>query len=155
MLVDRNTSLTTSQRFKARRPSIRSPASNEIISDSVELWDIDVCFLHIQLTPTSVRLPNIHKLPVTEVDFKSSRSPAKSESWKKNQSTVLCCVAHVTMVLVVICMMDIRNQSCQTSAACLSPLCDCTSKFVDREQNVWSTDACQVQSFHYNLSPYF
>ena len=92
VLVDRNTSLTTSQRFKARRPSIRSPAPNEIISDSVELWDTDVCFLHIQLTRTSVRLPNIHKLPVTEVDFKSSRSSAKSESWEKPiDSAVLCC----------------------------------------------------------------
>ena len=71
MLFDRNTSMTTFQRFKARRPSIRSPASNEIISDSVELWDTDVCFLHIQLTKTSARLPNIHKLTVSEVDFKS------------------------------------------------------------------------------------
>ena len=61
----------------AGKPSIRSPASNEMISDSVELWDTDVCFLHIQLMETSVRLLKIHKTP-PEVDFESSRSPAKS-----------------------------------------------------------------------------
>ena len=31
---------------------MRNPASNEMISDSVELWDTDVCFLHIQLMVT-------------------------------------------------------------------------------------------------------
>ena len=47
---------------KAGCPSILNPASNEIISESVELWDTDVCFLHIQLLGTNVRLPNIHKI---------------------------------------------------------------------------------------------
>ena len=62
---ERNPSFTTSHLSKASSPSIPNPASNEIISDSVELWDTDVCFLHIQ----------------PEVDFESSKSPAKSESW--------------------------------------------------------------------------
>ena len=35
---------------------------NEMISDSVELWDTHVCFLHIQLIRTNVRLPKIHKI---------------------------------------------------------------------------------------------
>ena len=50
------------------------------ISDSVELWETDVCFLHIQLIGTNVWLPKTHNVP-PEVDFESSRSPAKSESW--------------------------------------------------------------------------
>ena len=58
---------------------MRKPASTEIISDSVELGETDVCFLHIQLVGTHVRLPKMHKLP-TEADFESSRSPPKSES---------------------------------------------------------------------------
>ena len=53
-----------------------------MISDSVELWDSVVCVLHIQLSGTNVRLPKIHKIP-PEVDFESSRSPAKSESWNR------------------------------------------------------------------------
>ena len=32
-----------------------------MISDSVELWDTDICFSHIQQIGTNVRLPKIHK----------------------------------------------------------------------------------------------
>ena len=56
-----------------------NPASKEMISDSVELSEIEVCFLHIQLVGTNVRLPKTHNVP-PDVDFESSRSPAKSES---------------------------------------------------------------------------
>ena len=66
---------------RAGNPSSLSPVSSEIISDSVELWETAMfCFLHIQLIGTNVWLPKIHNVP-PEVDFESSRSPAKSESW--------------------------------------------------------------------------
>ena len=68
-----------SQRSRASIPSMRNPASKEMIPDAVELKDTDGCFLHIQLMGTSVRLPLIHKT-LPEVDLESSRSPAKSES---------------------------------------------------------------------------
>ena len=71
--------LSLSQRVRARMPSLRKPASREMISASVKLCETEVCFLHIQLTGTSVLLPKIHKTP-PEVDFESSRSSAKSES---------------------------------------------------------------------------
>ena len=74
------TSSTKSHKSSEDEPSIRKPASNEMISDSVELWNTDVCFLHIQLIGASVRLPKIHKTPF-DVHLESSRSPAKSESW--------------------------------------------------------------------------
>ena len=61
-------------------PSNLNPASKEMISDSVELCETEVCFLHIQLIGTNVWLPETHNVP-PEVDFESSRSPAKSESW--------------------------------------------------------------------------
>ena len=79
---ERNTCISTSRQTRAGIPSIRSPASNEIISDSVELWDTDVCFLHIQLTVTNVRLSKIRKISL-EVDVESTRSPAKSERWNR------------------------------------------------------------------------
>ena len=39
---------------------MREPASKEITSDSLELCETEVCFLHIQLMRTNVRIPNIH-----------------------------------------------------------------------------------------------
>ena len=52
------------------RDSMRRPASREIISDSVELCETEVCFLHIQLLGTcDLQIcTKIHP----EVDFESS-----------------------------------------------------------------------------------
>ena len=71
---------------RAGKPSNLSPMSNGMISDSVELWETAVCFLHIQLIGTNVWLPKTHNVP-PEVDFES---PAKSESWN---SPSLHCLA--------------------------------------------------------------
>ena len=60
----------------------------EMISDSVELCETEVCFLHIQLIGTNVWLPKMHNVP-PDVDFESSRSPAKSKYW--NHPTLQCC----------------------------------------------------------------
>ena len=70
-----NTSITKSHSSSAGKPSIRKPASSEIITDSVELWDTEVCFLHIPLIGTHVLLPKMHKTLLVW-------TPAKSESWK-------------------------------------------------------------------------
>ena len=69
-----------SHKSRAGIPSNLNPASKEMISDSVELCETEVCLLHIQLVGTNVWLPKTHDVP-PEVDFESSRSPAKSESW--------------------------------------------------------------------------
>ena len=58
---------------------ILNPASKEMISDSVEMCETEVCSLHIQLIGTNVWLPKMHNVP-PDVEFVSSRSPAKSES---------------------------------------------------------------------------
>ena len=118
----RKTSITISQRSKASDPSIRSPASNEITSDSAE-WETEVCFLHIQLTSTNVRLPEMHKTH-PKVDIESSRSPAKSESWKKKACNAVPCFPHDNIVGNRLC--DVRKQPCLSSVACLSPFCDCS-----------------------------
>ena len=60
-----------------------------MISDSDELCETEVCFLHIQLIGTYVWLPKTHNVP-PEVNFESSTSPAKSESWN---SPSLHCLA--------------------------------------------------------------
>ena len=58
---------------------MRKPAPREMISYSVELCETEVCFLHIQLVGTNVWLPKMNNVP-PDVEFESSRSPAKSES---------------------------------------------------------------------------
>ena len=73
LFVERNTSITTSHKSTAGNLSVRNPASNAVISDSVELWDTDFCFLHIQQEETNVRHPNVHKIP-PDVDFLSPQS---------------------------------------------------------------------------------
>ena len=88
-----NTSITKSQRSRAGIPSMRKPASREIISASVELCETEVCFLHVQLTGTNVWLPKMHKNS-PDVDFKSYRSPAKSKSW--NNPTLHRCAVFTT-----------------------------------------------------------
>ena len=69
-----------SHNSRAGNPSNLNPVSKEMISDSVEMCETEVCFLHIQLIGTNVWLPKTHNVP-PEVDFESSRSPEKSESW--------------------------------------------------------------------------
>ena len=64
---------------QVRIPSDLNPASKEMVSDSVELCETELCFLHIQLIGTNVWLPKIHNVPLN-VHFEFSRSPAKSES---------------------------------------------------------------------------
>ena len=69
-----------SHKSRAGNPSNLNPASQEMMWDSVELCDTEVCFLHIQLMGTIVWFPKTHNVP-PDVDFQSSRSPAKSASW--------------------------------------------------------------------------
>ena len=76
---DCNTTVTRSHKFRAETPSMRKPASKDITSDSVELCESAVCFWHIQLIGTNIRLPKMHKIP-PDVDFESTRSPAERES---------------------------------------------------------------------------
>ena len=74
------TATIRSHESSAGIPSNLNPASKEMISDSVELCETAVCFSHIHLNGTNVWLPKMHNVP-PDVDFESSRSPAKSESW--------------------------------------------------------------------------
>ena len=52
------------------------------------MCETDVCFLYIQIIGANVWFPKIHESP-PDVDFETSRSPAKSESW--NNPNLHCC----------------------------------------------------------------
>ena len=67
------TSISQTRKSSAGTPSMR------MTSDSVQLCDTAVCFLHIQLLGTKVRLPKMHTIP-PYVDLESLTSLAKSES---------------------------------------------------------------------------
>ena len=87
---------TSTAKFRRARsgiPSTRKLASREMISASVELCETEVCFLHIQLMGTNVSHPKMHSIP-PDVDFESSRSLAKSESW--NNLCLHCCAVFST-----------------------------------------------------------
>ena len=78
-----------SHNSREKSPSNLNLVSKEMISDSVELCETAVCFSHIQHIGSNVWHPKTHNVH-PEVDFESSRSPAKSESWN---SPRLHCVA--------------------------------------------------------------
>ena len=129
---------------------MRKPATEEIASVSVELWDTEVCFLHIQLTRTNVRLPKKHRIP-PEVDFESSSSPAKSDS--RNNPNRQCCaeITHMAILSVVTRAVNVGNQTSQASETSSCPFCDCSCQFVHRPKNVWSSTASHVQAFQDDL----
>ena len=110
------------------------------------LRDTEVCFLHIQLMGTNVRLPKIHKIS-TEVDLESSRSPAKPESWNRPNRPMLSRVSHMAILSMIICVMNVCYQTSQASVTGSCPFCDCSCKFVHRPKNVKSTNSCQTQAF--------
>ena len=99
-----------SHNSRAGNPSNLSPVSREMISDSVELWEAAVCFLHIQLIGTNVWLPKMHNVP-REVDFESSRSLAKSESW--NSASLHCFAVLPTWQYFLYSLLNVRDQTLQ------------------------------------------
>ena len=118
-----NTSITKSQRSRAAIPSIRRLASREIISASVELCETEVCFLHIHLMETNVRLPKMHRTPPDD-DFESSKSSCKVRVLKQSQPALLRSVSHRTILFVFTCLMSVRNQTSQAFVTSFGPFCD-------------------------------
>ena len=52
----------------------------------------------------------MHNVP-PEVDVESSRSPAKIGVLKQFQSALFCSVSHMTILFVITCMMNVRDQT--------------------------------------------
>ena len=133
---------------------MRKPASRKIISDSVDLCETDVCFLHIQLLGTNVWLPD-----------KFTQDSHRNRFWvfkisevrtlKQSQPAPLWCISHMTTMLEVTRVVYMTNQTREAFVTSSGPFCDCSCKFVYRPQYVWSTNACQLQTFQDNLRAYF
>ena len=81
------------------------------------------------------------------IEFESSRSPAKSESWNRPQSTMLSRVTHTAILSVFIYVMNVGNQTSEASVTSSCPFCDRSCNFVDRPENVKSSNSCQIQTF--------
>ena len=62
------------------------------------------------------------------------------------QPVLLCCVSHVTILSVFICVMNVWDQSRHTFFTCFCPSHDRTSKFVHRP-----TNTSKIQAFENNL----
>ena len=77
-----NTSVTKSHNMSEGIPSIRRDDSRAIISASVDEWDTAPCFLQSQVIGTQVLGPT-NTMIAPEVDFESSKSPAKLASTKR------------------------------------------------------------------------
>ena len=64
---------------------------------------------------------------------------------------MLCRVSHMTILSEIVCVMNGRNQPCQASVTCLSPVCEWSRKLVDWPENVRSSNSCQLQAFQDNV----
>ena len=148
LFYERNTSITTSHKSRAGNPSIRSPASNEIISDSPELWDTDVCFLHIQLLGTDVRLPKMHKIP-------SSRGPILSPQGHQQclnleitpTDNAEPCHPYDKIVGSHLCDEYVKSNEPNVCHMLLTV----RANFSTGQKNVRPTNSCPIQAFHDNL----
>ena len=72
--------------------------------------ETEVCFLHIQLIGTDVWLPKTHKVP-PEVDFESIKISRKIGVLQQSQSALFGSVSHMTILFVLTCMMNVRDQA--------------------------------------------
>ena len=87
-----NISISKSQRVRAGIPSMRNPASIEMISASVELCETEVFLLHIQLFDTNLWLSKMHRTPA-DVNFVSRIQlffRSRPEKWPLSYSKSFC-----------------------------------------------------------------
>ena len=77
----------------------------EMISDSVELCETEVCFLHIQLIGTNVWLPKTQCS--TRSRFWILKISCKVGVLKQSQSALSCSVSHITILFILTRVMDV------------------------------------------------
>ena len=124
-----------SQKSRARIPSNLNLASKEMIFDSVELWETEVCFLDIQLIGTTVWLPKMHNVPL-DVDFVSLTISRKVGVLKQSPITFLQCYPHDNIVCIHMCDgCKISNDS----IVCHKPLVHFVSQSSFRNRDRYTT----------------
>ena len=99
------TATIRSHKSSAGIPSSLNPASKEMISDSVELCETEVCFLHIQLIGTNVWLPKTQCS--TRSRFWILKISCKVGVLKQSQSALSCSVSHITILFILTRVMDV------------------------------------------------
>ena len=90
---------------RAGKPSNLSPESTEMISDSVQLSETAVCFLHIQLIGTNVWLPKNAQCS-SRSGFWIFKISRKVRILKQSQSALLTSISHTTILFVFTSMMN-------------------------------------------------
>ena len=123
-----NTSKTKFQRSKAGIPSMRKPASREIIPNCVELCETKDCFLHIQLFGTNVSPENAQNS--SRCWFWVFEISCKIRVVKQSQPALLCCVSHIRILLVFTRVVYVKNQTSQAFVTSFGPFCNCSCKFL-------------------------
>ena len=108
-------SKTHSQNWSAGKPSIRKPASSEIISDSALLWQTVVCFLHIHEIGTHVC--------TSRRWLESRKSLANEASWNKPSSQSSVLFPRMTELPVAFGLSDTIDVPKQSFVASLVPCC--------------------------------
>ena len=99
-----------SHKSSAGIPSNLNPASKEMISDSVELCETKVCFLHIQLIGTK-RMTSENAQCSTWCTFWILKISCKVGVLNQSQSALFCSVSHMTILFVITCMMNVWNET--------------------------------------------
>ena len=110
-------------------PSNLNPASKGMISGSVELCETEVCFLHIQLSGTNVRLPKMQCS--SRSGFWILKISCKIGVLKTvPQPALFCSITHIAILFVFTCVMNVRYQSIQAFVTSFGPFCNRSCKFV-------------------------
>ena len=104
-----------SHNSRAGSPSNLNPVSKEMISDSVELCETAVCFLHIQLIGTNVWLPKNAQCS-SRSGFRIFKISREVRVLKPSQSALFSSITHMTIIVCVHmydeCMKSIDSRVC-------------------------------------------
>ena len=107
----------------AGKPSIRSPASREIISASMMLCETAVCFSQVNESGTYVSLPNLHKTP-PDVDFRILQISRNRRVLEQTPLATVNLITSMTELLIVHRDVIMTNQPCQSLVASSVPFYD-------------------------------
>ena len=122
------TATIRSHKSNAVIPFNLNPASKEMVSDSVELCETEVCFSHIQLIGTNIWLPNMQCS--SRSGFWILKISCKSRVLKQSQSALFSNVTHIAILFVFTCVMNVWNQSNQAFVTSFGSFCNRSCKFI-------------------------
>ena len=120
-----------SHNSRAGKPSNLSPVSKEMISDSVELCETAVCFLHIQQIGTKEWLQKKSQC-LTRSGFWVHKISRKIKVLKQSQSALFSSITHMIILFVFTCVMKYEfNRFRRLSHALVHFVMDRASLFTD------------------------